>query len=293
MIYRPRLLEMLAQGARDAGVEVVLNRRLESAEFTDEGVALSFAGGHRETAPLVIGADGLHSRIRPLSSGHQEPKPFFTGQVAWRAVIPCEEGAAPEPTVFMGPRRHIVSYPMGGGLRNIVAVEERRDWVEESWNLRDDPLTLRAAFERFAPPVQHWLEQVDEPYLWGLFRHLVAGHWGRVEQGGAVAILGDAAHPTLPFLAQGAVMAIEDAWVLADRLDRFADTAQALSDYQITRRGRVSDVIEAANRNARNYHLTGVTRLVGHAGLRAVSRLMPERLLGRFDWIYDYDVTTV
>lgn len=291
LVYRPRLIALLAEGARAAGVQLVLNQRLERAEWADGGVALHLAGGRSETAPLVIGADGLHSVLRPLALGGAAPKPFFTGQIAWRAVIPCAPDAPPEPTVFMGPGRHLVSYPLGGGRRNIVAVEERRDWVEEGWNLRDDPLTLRAAFRHFAAPVQDWLEQVEEPWLWGLFRHPVAESWGRVSGAGAVAILGDAAHPTLPFLAQGANLALEDAWVLAQALDAHEETAQALAAYQAARRGRAGDVIEAANRNARNYHLSGMTRLVGHAGLRAVSRLMPDRLLGRYDWIYDHDVT--
>ncbi|MCB1409143.1 MAG: FAD-dependent monooxygenase, partial [Rhodobacteraceae bacterium] len=90
-----------------------------------------------------------------------------------------------------------------------VAVEERRKWVEESWNLTDDPLALRIAFENFVPELRGWLDRIERPNLWGLFRHPVAENW----HGHGAAILGDAAHPTLPFLAQGANMALEDAWV--------------------------------------------------------------------------------
>ena len=105
-------------------------------------------------------------------------------------------------------------------------------------------------------------------------------------------ILGDAVHPTLPFMAQGAVMAIEDAWILAACLDRIADQPAALARYQALRAPRVTRVVEAANGNARNYHLSGPARLIGHAGLRAVSKLAPKALLGKFDWIYDYDPLT-
>lgn len=291
--YRPRLIELLAKGARDAGVEVRLDQRIEAAAFDDQGVALPLAGGQVHHAALVIGADGLHSKLRPLAAGGAQPRPFFTGQVAWRAVIGCEPDEPVIAQVFMGRHRHLVSYPMGHGLRNIVAVEERRDWVEESWHLTDDPMTLRAAFEDFTGPVPGWLEQVDRPYLWGLFRHPVAARWGRVQGAGAVAILGDAAHPTLPFLAQGAVMALEDAVALAALLDRHADLDQALTAYQAARRHRCQEIVEAANRNARNYHLSGLPRLVGHTGLRLVSALAPGKLLDRFDWVYDYDPTAV
>lgn len=291
--YRPRLIEVLAQGAQDAGVRVQLGQRLERAEFAPGGVALHFGDGATETASLVIGADGLHSVLRPLAAGAPQPRPFFTGQVAWRAVIPADKAEPVVPQVFMGRGRHLVSYSMGHGLRNIVAVEERRDWVEESWNLTDDPLTLRAAFATFGGPVPGWLAQVETPFLWGLFRHPVAARWGRAEGQGAVAILGDAAHPTLPFLAQGAVMAIEDAWVLAAMLDRHADSEQAIAAYQVARRHRCQEIVEAANRNARNYHLSGVSRIVGHTGLRLVSALAPGKLLDRFDWVYDYDPVAV
>ncbi len=291
LAWRPRLIDILAKGATDAGVRVVLGQRLERAVFDDEGVALTFAGGVQRHAALVIGADGLHSRLRSLAAGTPQPRPFFTGQVAWRAVIPAGRTEAVLPQVFMGRGRHVVSYPMGHGLRNIVAVEERRDWVEESWHLTDDPLTLRAAFRDFAGPVRGWLAQVETPYLWGLFRHPVAARWGRVEGAGAVAILGDAAHPTLPFLAQGAVMAIEDAWVLASMLDRHADVDQALTAYQAARRHRAQEIVEAANRNARNYHLSGLPRLAAHTGLRMLAAFAPSKLLDRFDWVYDYDAT--
>ena len=187
----------------------------------------------------------------------------------------------------MGPGRHVVSYPLGGGLRNIVAVEERRRWVEESWNLRDDALTLRTAFADFCPLVRGWLDQVEECWLWGLFRHPVAAQW----HGRGAVILGDAAHPTLPFLAQGAVMALEDAWVLAEALAGHDTPEAAFIAYQAARAPRCAAIVEAANRNARNYHLSGVSRSVAHLGLRAISGLAPDKLLGRFDWIYGHDVT--
>ena len=212
---------------------------------------------------------------------------LFTGQVAWRATLPETGDLPPVARVYMGAGRHLVTYPLRGGrLRNIVAVEERSRWAEESWSLTDDPLTLRVAFERFVPEVRGWLDRIERPNLWGLFRHPVAARW----QGQGAAILGDAAHPTLPFLAQGANMALEDGWVLADCLSR-AGPDVALAAYQARREARVRRIVEAANANARNYHLSGLRRDIAHAGLRLAARFVPDAMLGRFDWVYGHDVT--
>jgi salicylate hydroxylase len=124
-----------------------------------------------------------------------------------------------------------------------------------------------------------------------LFRHPVAASWGRVLPEGMVAILGDAAHPTLPFLAQGANMALEDAWVLAALLDLHGPGQVALDAYQAARATRCARIVQAANRNARAYHLSGLTRGVAHLGLRIGGRLAPALPLSRFDWIHGVDVT--
>lgn len=285
-LHRARLIELLAEGARAAGVQIRLLQKIETVDLAaGRAPRLTTAQGTEIETDLLIGADGLHSKVRAALNGAVAP--FFTHQVAWRALIPCDDAAPKVAQVFMGAGKHLVSYPLGRGLRNIVAVEERRRWVEESWSLTDDPLTLRAAFEEFCPQVQDWLAQVEAPGLWGLFRHPVAGRWW----GEGAVLLGDAAHPTLPFLAQGAVMAMEDAWVLAETLAQHTEDSAALAAYQAARAPRCARIVEAANRNARNYHLSGLTRTVGHLGIRTLSTLVPGRLLGRFDWVYGHDVT--
>lgn len=275
LVHRARLLELLADAARDAGARILLDQDIATPPQAD----------------LVVGADGVKSRMRPLLNGPEIP--FFTGQTAWRAVIPAEPGAQSAAQVFMGPGRHLVSYPLGQGMRNIVAVVERPDWRDEGWSQPGDPADLRAAFGHFGGPVPDWLAAVDQVSLWGLFRHPVAAHWQRpAGQGPALALIGDAAHPTLPFLAQGAVMAIEDAWVLAACLSE-DELTPALARYQALRQPRCQRIVKAANDNARNYHLQGPARAVAHAGLRAVSTLAPARLIERFAWLYDYDPTAL
>lgn len=266
-VHRAGLIAMLDDAARAAGVVIRFNQTVEAAQPGD----------------LVIGADGLHSRLRAALNGTEAP--FHTGQTAWRALIPAEEHAAPEARVYMGPGRHLVSYPLAFGLRNIVAVQERAEWTAQDWSQPDDPANLRAAFAMMGPQVQQWLAQVESCGIWGLFRRPVAARW----QDGRIAILGDAAHPTLPFLAQGACMAIEDAWILAACLDADPDQQRALARYEALRQPRTTRIVAAANANARNYHLNGPQRLVGHLALRVADRIAPRLVFDRFAWVYDYD----
>ncbi len=288
-VHRADLIALLAQGARDVGVQMRLLQKIDTVDLTGPKPRVMTALGEAIESDIVIGADGLHSPSRKALNGTIAP--FFTRQVAWRATIPVAGDQPAVAEVHMGAGRHLVSYPLRGGtLRNIVAVEERSAWVEESWSLRDDAMEMRLAFQDFGPRVQGWLEQVEDVYLWGLFRHPVAPVWTRDLAQGGVAILGDAAHPTLPFLAQGASMALEDAWVLAERLSH-APLPEALRQYQAARAPRCARIVAAANSNARAYHLSGVPRSIAHMALRLGGMLAPSLALKRFDWLYDFDVT--
>lgn len=267
-VHRARLVALLEEAAREAGVTVRLGETVTDPPAAD----------------LVIGADGLHSRQRAALNGAETP--FFTGQTAWRALIP-DADETPQVDVFMGAGRHLVSYPLGDGIRNIVAVLETRDWTAEGWSQPGDPAALRAAFAGFGGPVPRWLAQVEACGWWGLHRHPVARRW----QDGSRVLIGDAAHPTLPFLAQGACMAIEDAFRLARHLEA-APQAQALAAFEAERIPRTTRIVAAASANARNYHLTGVKRAAAHAALRLASAVATGPLLNRFAWVYDYDPTT-
>ena len=278
-VHRADLLNVLLDAARVRGVTLVTDARVEDVgedgRFTARGAALA--------PDLTIGADGLHSVARGVLNGAD--RPFFTGQVAWRAVIGLAD-APPVARVWMAPGRHLVTYPLTGGRLNIVAVQERSEWADEGWHNVADPGVLRAAFARLSGRVTGLLERVEDVREWGLFRHLVAARW----YGEKLAILGDAAHPTLPFLAQGASLAMEDAWLLAARVDGLP-LKEALHAYQSARAPRVARAIEAASANGRNYHLSGMQRTASHAALRAMGKVVPGLWLGRLDWLYGYDVT--
>lgn len=285
-VHRADLIEVLAEAARDSGVRIRLLQQVDSVRLEDRP-ELQMANGDTLRAELLIGAEGIHSKLRQTLNGVQAP--FFTRQTAWRATIPNVIGHPNVSRVYMGPRQHMVTYPLRGGeIINIVAVQERTGWAEEGWMHEDDPENLRQAFAGYGGEAKRMLDAVERVGFWGLFRHPVAPVWHK----GRAAILGDAAHPTLPFMAQGAVMAMEDAWVLADALDAAETVEAGLASYQARREARVKKMIEAANGNAWKYHLSfPPLRLGAHLGLRALSTLAPKRLMQQFDWIYRHDVT--
>ena len=283
-MHRADLIEVLRQAALEHNVSFEMGCTVQSV-VAGETPTLTLIDGTSRRAELIVGADGIHSNARTALNGTDAA--FFTGQVAWRATVPNTFGHADVAMVTMGPGRHLVSYPLREGrLVNLVAVEEREGWAEEGWNHVDDAANLQAAFEEFGGMAGEMIAAVEAPTLWGLHRHPVAEVW----QKGGVALLGDAAHPTLPFLAQGANMALEDAWVLAEHVVRGG--VEALPDYQAARAPRVKRVIKAAEGNAWRYHLRkGPVRFVAHSVLRMGSRFAPKRILGAFDWLYGMDVT--
>lgn len=277
--HRAALIDLLARACAAQGVKVQLNSRI--ATFHENGFDLD---GMSIRPDLIVGADGLHSNVR--GQVLPENTPFFTGQVAWRAMGKLPD-AAPVARIWMLSGRHVVTYPLPNGRGNIVAVQERNAWAEQGWHHRDDPANLRAAFNDAAPELQSILASVDQVFLWGLFRQPVADQWHK----GSYALLGDAAHPTLPFLAQGANLAIEDAYVLARSCRENAQITAGLHAYQTARHARVVRAIKAANSNAKSYHLSGVKRKLAFAALRTMGKIAPDAFLGRLSWLYDHDVT--
>lgn len=286
-VHRADLIALLADGARAAGAKIRLLQKVKSASGGAQP-SVVFASGQKASFDLVIGADGVHSVVRAALGGAQTP--FFTGHAAWRAVIANTQEREGEVWVHMGPGRHLVSYPLRGGkLLNLVAVQEQSNWVEESWALEDTPANLCAAFADFGVEAREMLAAVERVGFWGLFRHDVAKRW----HGEGLALLGDAVHPTLPFLAQGAVMALEDAWVLADEIASLPDLGMALARYQQRREARVRRVVKTATGNARKYHLSfPPLRLAAHSALRLGGALAPGLMMRQFDWLYGHDVTT-
>ncbi len=285
--HRADLLSVLEQGALAAGVELVFGHRLIAVSQSDARVTAEFEMGARVEADALIGADGVRSVVRGLALQGQPA--VFTGQVAWRGLVRADrlpeglfENAA---QVFMGKGRHFVAYPLRqGALINFVAVEERAGWADEGWNLPDTPANLRNAFKGFAAPVQALLEQVEETFLWGLFNHPVLPRWSD----GHIGLVGDACHPMLPFLAQGAGMGLEDAYVLAREMDE-KGLRNGLQIYENMRKPRATRVQKGAARNAWSYHLRNP--LLRGAAHKLLGMVTQNALLGQFDYLYGHDVT--
>jgi salicylate hydroxylase len=288
--HRADLLDLLAEGAREAGVELVLGARVEEVRPLGGGLRLRLADGSAAEAEVVVAADGVRSGLR---GAHLAGAPVrFTGHVAWRGLVPAArapaELARPVARVTMGPGRHLVSYPLrGGSLVNFVAVEERAAWTAEGWSEPGDPAALRRGFAGWGGAAGALVAAVEDCFLWGLFDHAPLPAWVK----GRLALLGDACHPMLPFLAQGATMALEDAWVLAACLDRDPDPPRALAAYESRRIARATRVQRAAARSGRIYHFGPGLRGPVQAGLRLVGGVAPGLLARRFDWLFGADVT--
>ncbi len=287
-VHRADLIDALAAAAKRANVTFEMAAAVASVR-PGPVPRVQMTDGSTRRAELIVAADGIHSVARTALNGPDQAR--FSGQVAWRGVIPNVTDHPPEAHVHMGPGRHLVSYPLRGGrLINLVAVEERALWAAEGWQQADTPDAVRTAFASFGGDVPQMMAAVTDVTLWGLHLHPVAARWHQE----GVALLGDAAHPTLPFLAQGANLALEDAWVLAEAVakGRSDDPQEALAAYQARRFKRTRRVIAAAAGNARRYHLhPGPFRSAAHLGLRMASRLAPGRMIGAFDWLYGHDVT--
>jgi salicylate hydroxylase len=280
-VHRADLLDALTGAAKRASADIKLNQSVVEV-LKGEIPEVVLANGDVLRAELVVGADGVHSVAR--SSLNPQSSAFFTKQVAWRAIVPNVVDQPNEARVYMGPGKHIVTYPLRGGMFvNLVAVEECDDWQDEGWRQNGDPDQLRETFAEFSGGAAPLLDSVKQTSKWGLFRHPVAARW--FEQG--IALVGDAAHPMLPFLAQGANMALEDAWVLGRALK-----AGDLRGYQSQRLKRVTKVVKTTQGNANRYHLrSGPIRLAAHLGLKSVGMVAPSLMLKPFDWLYRHDVT--
>ena len=284
-VHRADLLDLLKGAAKRAGADIVLGAHVADVVPGDMP-EVRLSDGTTRRAELIVAADGVHSVARGVLN--PQSSAFFTKQVAWRAVVPNVIDQGPEARVYMAPGQHIVSYPIrGSAFLNLVAVEERDAWADEGWNHTGDPQELRARFAQFQGDAAQTIGAVTDVSIWGLFRHPVATNWG--EQG--VVLVGDSAHPTLPFLAQGANMALEDAWALGRCLNAHQGDA-ALAAYTVMRKARVSRIIKTANGNAWRYHLRhGPVRFGAHAVMRLGSHLAPSLMIKPFDWLYRYDVT--
>ena len=259
--------------------------------FADNGhkVEAQFENGTRVTADALIGADGIPSTVQRLLFG--EAAPHFTGCAAYRGLVPAQRlehlHLEVSAQIWMGPDKHFVHYFVANKrLVNFVAVIEQDTWTRESWTERGQIADALAAFAGWHAQLRRILESVDETFIWGLFDRAPLPRWTV----GRVTLLGDACHPMLPFLAQGAAQAMEDGVTLASCLRKFADVTEALARYQALRLPRTALVQSLAAANKSRFHLhDGPEQVARDAEMAAGGT---DWSLATIGWLYGHDAAT-
>jgi salicylate hydroxylase len=282
-MHRGDLLKVLVTAAEaDPLIRLITGLRIDTVTQDDSGVRAE-AGGEILEGEYLVGADGIHSVVRAALWGAEKPR--FTGNVAWRALVPADRLPPglirPMSTAWWGPGRHFVHYFVRRGeLVNCVCVVEKAGWEVESWTEPGDHAELRADFAGWHETIGQLIDNMDRDSLfkWALHDRAPMGRWSQ----GRITLLGDACHPTLPFMAQGAAMAIEDAAVLADCLAAEGGE-RALRRYETLRLKRTARIQNGSRRNATLFHLSGVKAwLRDRAARKAGERTM--------DGLYGYNV---
>jgi len=262
----------------------------ESAQGVE--VAIRQEGvGRRLMADLLIGADGLRSTIRAGLGLGMGDEPVWSGRTAWRALVPADRAPSSalklETSLWLGPKAHLVHYPLRHGtLINIVAITQdggRDEEAADLWAISGKPADVSLRFRSWHRDARRLVAAASEWKRWPLFDRQPLRRW-RLDR---VALLGDAAHPMLPFFAQGAAQAIEDAGALGRAFTASTEINTALADYERARMARAAAVVIASRRQGAIYHMSGP---VGFARDLTMRSLSPHLMMKRLDWLYDYKV---
>lgn len=289
-IHRGDLQSALAAAAR-SGIDIEIKLGVQVDDFAAHvnGITVQCHSGQRamdERGVALIGADGLWSTVRAHIDGGRAPR--FRHRTAWRALVPAsaiaEEFQAPMVHLWLGLDAHLVHYPVKGGrLINVVAIVHDA-WRQTGWSAAGDRAEILRHFARWSwsDKARELIAIPDQWLKWALFDRRTPFRGGA----GPVTLIGDAAHPMLPFLAQGAAMAIEDAAVLAVMLGKYMDDpADALRGYEGARRHRTALAQLRSRRQARIYGLSGPEAAMRNLAMKAMGG---EKLRARYDWLYDW-----
>ena len=253
-----------------------------------DAASINLQNGKTHQADLVIGADGIHSTIRNQMFGAEAAR--YTGNIAWRAIVPVESlGAlAPPPTgcIWTGQHKHAVTTRVRSGKTvNFVGIVEHSDWQQEGWHIEGKKADALYDFKDWNPTITNLLKKAESLHKWALFDRAPLPHWHK----GHVVLLGDAAHPMLPSMAQGAVQSIEDAYVLAQTLASSSATQipNACGEYFQKRIKRTTQVQKISAKNLNLFHKSNAwTQLINYAPIWFLGKYTPILLQKRYDWLY-------
>ena len=290
-VARNELVEILGSAvAARANVTLKFSTHVVKVEPGDASSEVIFADGSSQSFDIVIGADGIHSVVRPCVAGIDKPR--FSGSAAYRALVPrsAVEDLPIDVTNRMGPDRHVVSYFIGRNRShlNLVCISPEDSWETESWTEQGTMEDLLSRFEGWSPDFLSLLGRVEEPiFRWALYDREPLEQWGI----GTTTLLGDACHPMLPFMAQGSCQAIEDAVVLARCLSdaNTSDAASALRRYEDARQGRTAQVQTSSLMNRDLFHMVDGQEQKDRDMIFSIS---PPGM-SILDWVYEYDALTV
>ena len=281
VIHRAGLINLLQKkAAANSNISLFTNRRLTGLDQLPDAVRLEFADGQESRHDFAVAADGVHSVCR--KHVFNSPPPVYAGHTLYRALCPADDlrhlPDLSDVQLWLYPRGHVVHYPVSGGRKmNIVAAFEQR-WTGTGWSTPASPDEVTRLFHKAAKPLCRTLDTPGNWLKWAAAFRPPASNWIKRN----IAFIGDAIHPTLPYLAQGAAMALEDSVALAHALDR------NLEQWERSRRERTGNLVSAAARLGRIYHLQGPLR---HARNLTLSATSTSRFYKQLEWIYNWSAS--
>jgi salicylate hydroxylase len=287
-VHRAELLNILIRSLPDRCIRTAA-RCVAVIPRRDSAVA-RFADGCEIESDIVVGADGIHSAVRASLFGPEAPR--FTGCMCYRGLIPAADVPASinmkDMLLWMGPHGHIVHYPVkSGDLLNVVAHYDSDAWTEESWTRKCDQSELIAKYGSWHASLLQLIQSNTSWYKWALYDREPLDRWSA----GRATLLGDSAHAMLPYLGQGAAMAIEDGCVLASCLGASDDVAEALGTYEQLRKPRTRRTVLASRQRAKENHLTSPwARLKRDIKIALRNRFAKDKTVFQGEWLYAYDV---
>jgi len=289
-VHRAELLDIFVRALPEACIRTAA--RCVSVTADRNGAVARFADGATVESDIVVGADGIHSAVRTSLFGPEAPR--FTGCVCYRALVPAADVppgiSMKDAVLWMGPHGHIVHYPVKRGeVLNVVAHYDSDAWTEESWTRRCDVSELLTTYAGWHPALLDLIRTNKSWFKWALYDREPLAQWSV----GRATLLGDSAHAMLPYLGQGAAMAIEDGCVLAACLDKSTDPDEALATYEQLRKPRTRRTVLASRARAKENHLASPwDRFKRDVRIAIRNRFGKDKTVFQGEWLYRYDVAS-